>query len=70
MEAKKLTIEDNKKVQVVHCTQPSTFGNPNPKQSSVLYKLNPQILNPSKFTFMTIILHLITHLKMWINHVI
>ena len=28
------------------------------------------ILNPSKFTFTTIILHLITHLNMWINHVI
>ena len=37
--------------------------------SHLLFWVN-LVLNPSKFTFMTIILHLIAHLKMWINHVV
>ena len=48
------------------------------KNTKHLLTLNPNhllfwinlILNPSKFTFMTIILHLIAHLKMWITPVI
>ena len=48
------------------------------KNTQHLVTLNPNhlllwvnlILNPSKFIFMTIIFHLITHLKMWIIHVI
>ena len=50
----------------------------NPKTTQHMVTLNPNhllfwenlILKPSKFTFMRIILHLITHIKMWINHVI
>ena len=42
VEAKNLTVEDNKKVQVVHPTQHSTIGNPEPKPSSVLGQPNPK----------------------------
>ena len=68
VEPKKVTLEDN--VEVVPFPQHSTFGNPKPKPSPVGL-VNP-ILNSSQFTltFMPIFFYLITHLKMWINHVI
>ena len=43
VEAKKLTIEDNKKVEVVPFTQHSISGNPKPKLSLAVDKPNPQL---------------------------
>ena len=43
MEAKNLTIEDNKKVEVIPFTQHSTLGIPKPKPSPVVGKCNPQL---------------------------
>ena len=65
--AMKLSIEDPKKVKVVNPSPHSTLCSPKPKPSSVLGTPNPQS-QPAHF--LTIILLLRTHLKMWINHVI
>ena len=66
-EAKKLTIEDNKKVQVFTLQNTQQLVTPIPNHFLLWANL---ILIPSKFTFMRILLYLITHLKLWINHVI
>ena len=57
---KQMVIEYNKKVKVVHTQQFVTLKPNNP-----LFWIH-LILNPSQFTLLTFVLHLMTHI-LWIN---
>ena len=64
-DAKMPTIECKQVVEAANPKAHSTCGNP----SHLLFWVN-LLISPSQSTFVTTILHLISHLKMWINQVI